>query len=241
MIEINLVPDVKRELLRAQKIRSNVIYIAIIIGIAAASIVVLLGIWVFIVQTTRGALSDNTIKKEHQKLVNVADLSHTLTIQNQLKLLSNMQSSKHVTSRIFDVLTTINPPTPNDIAINKITLDAANSTIIAEAQAANGYPALEVFRKTIAATSFTYTQDGNASSVPLATDISDSDRSYGEDTSGKKVLRFTLSFKYPEELFSPTVKNASIIAPTKKNATDSYLGVPQSLFTEKATDTVEEK
>lgn len=237
MIEINLVPDVKQELLRAQRVRSTVISVAILVGIGSIALVVVLGIWVFGVQTARGAISDNTIKTQSQKLAAVPDISNTLTIQNQLGLLTKLHASKHVDSRIFDVLTTINPPVPNDIAINKLELDTTNNTIAITAQAANGYPALEVFKKTIDATTFQYTDNGENKSVPLASDMSDSDRSYGEDITGQKVLRFTLIFTYPDELFAPGLANARIVAPTKTNVTDSYLGVPKSLFTQKASDT----
>lgn len=236
MIEINLVPDVKQELLKAQRVRSTVISLAILIGIVSVGIVVVLAIWVFGVQTARGAISDNTINNESRKLSKVADISNTLTIQNQLSLLSQLHGSKMIDSRIFDVLNTINPPQPNDIAINKLNLDSSTNTIAISAQAPNGYPALEVFKKTIDATTFQYTKDGQSNSLPLATNISDSDRSYGEDVTGKKVLRFTLVFTYPNELFMNGFSNARLVAPTKTNVTDSFIGVPQSLFTQKASD-----
>jgi hypothetical protein len=236
MIEINLVPDVKQELLKAQRVRISVISMAIIIGLVAAGIVVALAMWVFAVQTARDLISDNTIKSESQKLSSVEDISHTLTIQNQLSKLPEMHNAKHIDSRIFDVLSTINPPAPNNVSITKLTLDSAESTITIEAQAANGYPALEVFKKTIEATKFEYNKDGEKQSVALASSMNDSDRSYGEDAAGAKVLRFTLRFTYPTELFSRTAQNATVVAPTKTNVTDSFLGVPQSLFTQRATD-----
>jgi hypothetical protein len=237
MIEINLIPDVKKELLKAQRVRSTVISMAVIVGIGAIALVVVLCIWVFGVQIARSAITDNIIKTQSQKLASVSDISNTLTIQNQLSLLTKMHASKHIDSRAFDVLTTINPPQPNDVAINKMTLDSTSNTITLSAQAANGYPALEVFKKTIEATTFKYTQDGQNQSVPLASGMSDSDRSYGEDVTGAKVLRFTLVFTYPDVLFAPNLSNARIVAPTKANATDSYLGVPKSLFIQKASDT----
>lgn len=236
MIEINLVPDVKQELLKAQRVRTSVISLAIIVGIAAIGVVVVLAMWVFAVQAARGVITDNTIKSESQKLSAVEDVSNTLTIQNQLAKLPQMHNSKHIDSRIFDILTTINPPAPNTISITKLTLDSSDSSIKIEAQAVNGYPALEVFKKTINATRFEFTRDGEKQSVDLATSMSDSDRSYGEDASGAKVLRFALSFTYPEELFSRTAQNATIVAPDKTNVTDSFLGVPQSLFTPRASD-----
>lgn len=236
MIEINLLPDVKTDLLRAQKVRSAVISITIIVGIVAVGIVTVLSIWVFAVQTTRGILSDNTIKSESRKLTSVSDLANTLTIQHQLGALTGLHEEKHLTSRAFDMLTTIIPAEPNNVAINTLTLNSDSKTIIIEAQAPNGYPSLEVFKKTILATNFQYVDNGEKKTVPLASGMSDGDRSYGEDSTGQKVLRFTLSFEYPAELFSPYLTNAIIAAPTKTNATDSYIGVPQSLFVQKVND-----
>lgn len=237
MIEINLVPDVKQELIKAQRVRASVISVSILVGIVAIGIVVVLAIWVFAVQTARSVLTDNTINSESQKLAQVQDVSNTLTIQNQLSKLGPMHDAKNIDSRIFDILTTINPPAPNNVAITNLTLDAASQTIKIEAQAVNGYPALDVFKKTINATTFQYTQNGKQQSEPLSSNMSDSNRSYGEDATGAEVLRFTLTFTYPSLLFSRTVQNAQIVAPTQTNATDSYLGVPQSLFTQKAADT----
>lgn len=239
MIEINLVPDVKQELIKAQRVRASVISVSILVGMAAVGVVVVLAIWVFAVQTARSVLTDNTIKSESEKLTKVEDVSNTLTIQNQLSKLTAMHNDKNIDSRIFDVLTTINPPEPNNVSITNLSLDSSEKTITIEAQAVNGYPALDVFKKTINATTFQFTQDGEKQSVALASNMSDSDRSYGEDASGAKVLRFTLSFTYPDELFAKTAQSAAIVAPTRKNATDSYLGVPQSLFTQKASDTSE--
>ena len=237
MIEINLVPDVKQELIKAQRVRASVISIAIVIGIASVAIVVILALWVFAIQAARGLISDNTIKNQSEELSNVEDISDTLTIQHQLSKLSEMHDGKNIDSRLFDVLTTINPSAPNNVAITNVSLDSATTTIKLEAQAANGYPALDVFKKTINATTFQFANNGEKQSVALASNMSDSDRSYGEDATGAKVLRFTLIFTYPEELFSRTSQNATIVAPERTNATDSFLGVPQSLFVQKASDT----
>lgn len=237
MIEINLIPDVKQELIRAQRVRSMVVALAILVGIGAIGVVILLGLWVFGVQTARGVLTDTTIKNESTKLAAINDLSRTLTIQNQLNTLPSLHESKHIDSRILDVLTTINPPQPNNVAISKLTLDSTAKTVSIEAQAAGGYSALEVFKKTIAATKFQFTDGDSEQMRPLATSISDGDRSYGEDSSGQKVLRFSLVFEYPDELVAPYLQGAKIVAPSKTNVTDSYLGVPKSLFSPKASDT----
>lgn len=239
MIEINLVPDVKQELLNAQRVRNGVISIAIVTGIGSLAAVAILAVWVFGVQTTRDLLADKAIKEESSKLASIPDISNTLTIQNQLNKLSEMHDEKSIDSRIFDVLATINPPAPNNVAITNLLLDSTTQTITVEAQASNGYPALEVFKKTVMATNFEYNTDGEKQVVPLASEMSDSDRSYGNDASGARVLRFKITFVYPDELFKRSAENATIVAPTRTNVTDSFLGVPNSLFTSKASDTQE--
>jgi len=237
MIEINLVPDVKQELIKAQRVRTSVISIAILVGAAAIGIVIVLAIWVFGVQTARGLLVDSTIKDQSQKLSKVPDISNTLTVQNQLEKLPQLHESRHISSRTFRMLAAINPSAPNNISFDKASLDSANSTITISAQAENAYPALETFKKTIAATNIQFTTNGVAGSVPLATNLNDSERSYGEDDSGKKVLRFTLTFTYPQELYAASSDNWKMDGPAvSTNATDSFRGVPQSLFREKASD-----
>lgn len=236
MIEINLVPDVKQELIRAERVRAVVISIAMLVGIVAIGLVVLLSLWVFGVQTARGALTDNTIKNESAKLLAVEDLESSLTIQNQLEVLPSLHGDKYVDSRIFDTLTTIVPTPPNEVSVSKLTVNSIDKTIAIEAQATAGYYALEVFKKTIAATEFRFTTDEGEQARPLAQSIGDGDRSYGEDAEGRRVLRFSLVFEYPEELFAPYLRDARIVGPDTANVTDSFLGIPKSLFSPKAND-----
>lgn len=241
MIEINLVPDVKQELIRAQRVRSVVISMTILVGIVAVGIVAILVAWIFIVQSTRGMMTDKTIKNEYAKLASVEDLDNSLTIQNQLGLLPKLHGEKRVHARMFDLLTTINPAAPNDVTISRFVINEEDETITIEAQAVGGYPAFEVFKKTIAATQFQYLDDDNKQEVqPLAMSISDGERSYGENAGGEKVLRFMLTFEYNDKLFAPYLKDASIVGPDRANVTDSNLGIPKSLFSPKASDSEEE-
>lgn len=237
MIEINLVPDVKQELLKAQRVRSTVITFAIMVGLIAVGIVIALAFYVFAVQNVRGALLDSSIKDKSQKLSDVSDLSKSLTIQNQLTKISSLNDAKKVDSRIFDVLNAIIPPAPNDVQLSDVTIDSENKVITMNGQAQNSYAAVEVFKKTIGGTKIKYKDvDGKTQEKDLASNISTSDTSYGEDSSGRKVLRFTLTFNYDEELFSPLSKNLSVVVTTNGNVTDSYLGVPRSIFTDRAKD-----
>ena len=236
MIEINLVPDVKQELLRAQRVRNMVISLSVVVSVAAIAIVALLVVWIFLVQGVRGYALDKTIDDRSKELAAVEDIEDTLTIQNQLDKLQKMHEEKKIDSRVFDLLQTINPPAPNDVRVTNLKVDAKEKTVTVEAQATNGFAALEVFKKTLSATTVKFTENGKEKTLDLASEINDTERSFGEDTNGTKVLRFTLSFEYPKQLFSNKVESVTIQAPSKTNVTDSYLGVPQSLFVQKADD-----
>jgi hypothetical protein len=241
MIELNLVPDVKQELIKARRVRSAVVSIAIFIGIGAVVLVVLLALYVFGVQLARNAIVDNTIDTESKKLAKVEDLGNTLTVQNQLTVLPALHDQKAISSRLFGVLTEIVPAEPNNVAFSKISLDTQTNTVTLEGQAINGYPAFETFRKTLSATNLSYesADTKGVQTTPLVLQVTEGERSYGQDESGTKVLRFTISFTVSEHLLKRSSKNVKVIGPERTNATDSYKGVPNSLFSNRAKDVEE--
>ncbi|MDB5161914.1 MAG: hypothetical protein JWM52_422 [Candidatus Saccharibacteria bacterium] len=236
MIEVNLVPDVKRELIMARRIRATVISISITATIIAIAVVGVLAIYTFGVQTVRNALADDAVKKGGAQLAANEDLSKLLTIQNQLTKINALNDDKKIDSRVFDVLAAIIPPSPNDVQVSNLVIDTETGSLKIEGQASSGYAALETFKKTINAANIRYKEGDQTIDVPLATDISTSNISYGEDATGNKVLRFTISFTYAEELFSPKVTAPSIVLINGGNVTDSYIGIPKTIFADKATD-----
>lgn len=239
MIQINLVPDVKQELLRAQRQRAMVISFSIIASIAAIALVVVLAMYVFGVQSLRSSLSDNSIKDESAKLASVEDLANTLTIQNQLDKLSNLHSEKQMTSRLFDILATIDPPAPNNMTISNVSLLTEDGTVSVEGYATGGFSAVEIFKKTIEATTISPAGE-DSEPVELAESVSIVETSYGENSEGQRVLRFEINFKYNPEVLAYNSVGLRIVAPTRENATDSYRRLPQSLFGEPAQDIQEE-
>ncbi len=240
MIEINLIPDVKQELLDAQSSRAKVISLSIIVGIVSIAAVVLLAGYVFGVQTVRSSLADGDITKKSDELSKVEDLSKTITIQNQLTKISDIHNSIKINSRIFDVLRAIIPPTPNDVQISTLAIDSDASNITIEGQAKNSYAAVEVFKKTLEGAKINYKDsEGADQSIVLASNIIVGDTSYGEDSTGTKVLRFSVQFDYTPELFATSSKNLKVTISNNGDATDSYLGVPKSLFVDKAKDVQE--
>ncbi len=233
MIEVNLIPDVKQELISARRTRSMVVSISILAMIGSGAVVVVLGLYVFAGQSVRGVIADNSITSEFAELEKTKDLSNMLTVQNQLTKLSETHSNKNVSSRLFDVLSIIVPAEPNTVALTSTNMDTESGILTIEGQSPAGFVAYEAFKKTIAATKLIYYENDSEESTEaaLASDIIDGERSYGEDQDGNRVLRFTISFTYNEALFSASSKRMVVQGPERRNATDSFVAIPESLFT----------
>lgn len=234
MIEINLIPNVKRELLKTRAMRNRVISMSFLIGGASIAAVVALAV-ILGGQLAAEVVQNSGIKDRSDKLMAVEDLNKVVTIQNQLSKINAQHSGKKINSRIFDVVSAVNPPAPNNVSFSSIKVNPELKTITLEGSAANGYGALETLKKTILSTKVRTTDGANTSEVELTKDIKDGDTSFGENSEGKKVLQFSFSFEYNEALLAPANNGVvSVITPTTKiDMTDSRQGIPGSLFKSK--------
>lgn len=239
MIQINLVPDIKQEMLRAQRMRNLTISLSILAGIIAGGAIVALGV-ILGAQTAVEAYTSSQIKSEFQKLSSTKDINNALTIQNQLATISGQNDKRSMDSRLLDLLAAINPAAPDDVKLSKITLDPKESTLMLEGSVAGGYPSTEVFRKTILNTVVSAKQNGETKEIPLTNEVKLQNTSLGQDANGSRVVRFTITFVYPDGLFTNELQEVKIQTPTSRiDVTDSKSRVPDSMFVEAADDTEE--
>ena len=230
MIEINLIPSVKRELLKTRAARNRVISLSFLIGGGAIAAVVALSI-IFVGQIAAEAVQDGAIKDKNDKLTSITDINKVVTIQNQLSKISDQHAAKKINSRVFDVVSAVNPPDPNNVQFSVIKIEPETKTIKLEGTASNGYEALETLKKTILNTKIKTSDSEETKEVSLTEAIVDGNTSFGENAEGAKVLQFSFSFEYPDELFAVSRGTVTVLTPTSKiDVTDSRLGVPSSLF-----------
>lgn len=244
MIQINLIPDVKLEYLRARRMRNTTISVSIIAGLAAGAVVVV-AILFLLVQVGLEKLADGAITSEYDNLSKVEGLSELRTLQNQLSIIPGQHENRSMDSRLFSVMQAINPPAPNDVSFTSVDLDPSAGLLTLEGVTENGYTAVEVLKKTIASIKLEYrqsTESESTTTVAIADEIEVGETSFGQTSDGKRVLRFKLTMKYPKELFTNKAKSARIITPTDEiDVTDSRVQVPDDLFSTPARDESEDK
>ena len=166
MFEINLVPDVKAELLRKLRLRNLVVFISIVVAGAAIGVVALLG-GVVTGQNIAMSNQDKEIKCRSQgsdvlgecgsnygtAILRFENVNELLTIQNQMNKLAGINDNKMLLSRIFGVLDVILPTGDDEVRVSELAIDLPNATLNFDAQGDSvsniDYRALEVFKNMV--------------------------------------------------------------------------------------------
>ncbi len=159
--EINLVPEVKMQMIKAQKVRNLVLFICILVSSIAAGAVVIL----FSVKSGQDiamASQDRKILQLSDKLEEYTELDDLLTIQEQLEGISAIGQKKTVLSRVFGAMTVMLPAGGDSVKLSELRVNVETSSINIEgvADARNDplidYRVLESFKKGADLTKYDY-------------------------------------------------------------------------------------
>ena len=154
--EINLVPDIKGEMIKTLKLRNFIFFLCIIVAAASVGITVIFGLIAggqSIAVENKKATLDNL----SAKLNSYSDLGDFLTIKDQLGNISTLTNNKKVLSRTFNILSALIPTGADSIVISELNVDLSGETPIYsfDAQANAGkepfidYGVLESFKKSM--------------------------------------------------------------------------------------------
>lgn len=171
--EINLVPSVKAEAIRALKMRNLVLFICIVTVSIAAGIVAILGS-IVAGQNITMASQDGKLDTMSSKINSFEGLSEYLTIQDQLGNISAIQDNRTVLSRVFSFFNTILPTGADKITLSELSINLQDSTMTFTGQADAGvdpfidYRVLESFKKSAALVKYDYGQyvDAEDNEIP---------------------------------------------------------------------------
>lgn len=162
--EINLVPDVKGEMIRALKLRNLIFFLCIVISAASAGVAAIFGT----IAGGQGIVIDGkqgTIDLMSKKLNSYTDLNEFLTIKDQISNINTLTNNKKVMSRTYSILSAIIPSNgPDTITISELQVDLSGAvpTFYFDARADAGkepfidYNVLESFKKSMDRLTFDY-------------------------------------------------------------------------------------
>jgi Tfp pilus assembly protein PilN len=185
MIQFNLLPDVKLQYVRSQRLKRSVVSMSILVSGIALAVFIILVLTVDVWQKKSISDLNGDTKVYTAQLRSTPDLNKILTIQSQLNAINSLHDQKPVATRMFAYLSQV---TPTTITISDLVVDNTQSTISITGNA----PTLDDVNTFVDALKFTKykTTASNSekrafSNVVLAT--------FGRDSSGANY-NITLSF-----------------------------------------------
>lgn len=173
--EINLVPDIKEEMIKALKLRNFILFLCIVVASASIAATAISGL---IMGGQQVALDERktTLESLSTKLNSYSDLGDFLTIKDQLNGLSTIANNKKVLSRTFGILSALIPTGADTITISELDVNLRDSqpTFTFDAQANAGkepyidYEVLESFKKSMSYMRYDYGNyvDKNGATIP---------------------------------------------------------------------------
>lgn len=159
--EINLVPEVKMQMIKAQKVRNLVLFICIVVSSAAVGVVVIL----FGIKSGQDIAmhnQDSRLELMSKKLNGYDEFEDLVTIQDQLGRYSDILKKRAVVSRVFGALGVMLPQGSDEVKMSELRVTVSSNTINMEGQADAkvapliDYRVLESFKKSVGLTKYDY-------------------------------------------------------------------------------------
>lgn len=222
MIQLNLLPDVKMEYIKAQKARRLVFSVSILV--TAVSIVLLLLLLSVdgLQKKHLGDLTDD-IGTSSKKLQKEPNINRILTVQNQLQSLGTLHSEKPAAPRLFDYLNSL---TPANVSISDLKIDFTQQTVSITGTSAS----LSNVNKYIDTLKFTtYTTDNDSTKTPAFSNVVLTSFSLNTDSEDpSQAATYTISASYDKNIFDIT-QNVKLSVPNLVT-TRSQIDQPTDLF-----------
>ena len=216
MIQLNLLPDVKLQYLKARRTQRLVISVSMILIAASLFVFVLLIGTVDVFQKKNLHDLNNDINKYTNQLQNTPNLNKILTVQNQLQVLTSLHDQKPAASRLFDYLKQL---TPSSASISQLNIDYTQHTITISGNA-NSLDIVNAFTDTL---KFTTYKKGDGSSANAFSDVV-----LSQFSRGSSGATYTITSNFDPTIFD-SASNVTLTVPNIIS-TRSIIEQPSDLF-----------
>lgn len=220
MIQLNLLPAIKLEYVRARRNkRLALLGSGLVAGVSLLVLVLLFANVQLQAKHSRDLSQD--IKTESKKLEGVEDISSILTIQNQLVNLQTLHASKPEANRIAEYL---RQTTPAQVVLSKAEVDFEAGTISLEGESPSVAMA-NAHVDTLKFTTYTtraVTDPKNAFSEVVLVSVT--------PNSQESKVTYSVTFKFDPAIFSNQEEDIKLSVPKNKITTRSQLDRPDAVF-----------
>lgn len=207
MITLNLLPDIKKEYLRSQRIKRLFVAGAALVSGGFIALVVLLGLFVFGAQKLHLSRVQSDIDEAANTLQSQPDLDKVVTIQKQLDSLPGLHEQKPAADRLLGYLNTV---VPKDISLTGVEITLYDGEDVTISGLGNDPKAVNIFVDTLKNATFTYIDDsGTEQSIePFSRVVLDSISV--DNTEG---TTYRINLEYDELIFDNTIKDWELKVP----------------------------
>lgn len=221
MIQLNLLPDVKLEYIKAQRSRRLIFSISAIVTIAAIGLLILL---LSISALQKKHINDlsKDIKEGSAELKGKPQIDRVLTVQNQLERLTELHSDKPAVAKLFTYLDQV---VPTQISVNNLNLDFETQKITVN----GGADTLSNVNRFVDTLKFTkYRADGDSEGAQAFKDVvltsfNLSNEQGGGGTSSPATYAIELTF---DPIIFDTTKEIKLDVPSRTSTRSALTDSP---------------
>jgi len=217
MIQFNLLPEVKLEYIKTQRIKHFVVSISVLAAAASIAIFVVLVLTVDVWQKKTISDFSADIITTSNELRSTPDLNKVLTVQSQLGSLGTLHDTKPAVARLFGYLSQV---TPTTATISDITADFTANTLSINGNAPS-LDAVNTFTDGLKFTKYQVNGQGDKASAFSNVVLS----SFGRTNEGAS---YTITLNFDAQIFS-NANNIKLLVPNIVT-TRSIIEQPSVLF-----------
>ncbi len=206
MIQVNLLPDVKQEYLRAQQIKHLVVVASALLSLISIVVLALLFLYVQVVQPRHRANLQRDIDTGISEIKSKEDGVKIVTVQGVLEQIPGLQDNKLLSSRLFTYLTSV---TPKAVSYSEVRLDLTSNSISLTGQA-SAFEQTNELTNNLKSARFSYKQNDSTQSMQPFSRIVFTSLGKSDQTETTKSIGFQLTFTIDPVMFKEGISDAQL-------------------------------
>jgi hypothetical protein len=234
MVQFNLLPDVKLQYIKAQRLKRTVGVISFLVSGGLLVIFIILLLYVRVAQKQHINALTEDINASVATLQETPDLDKILTIQNQLNSLPGLHEEKTISSRLVDYLSKL---TPAKATISSVEVSMEENTMVLQGNA-NALSTVNKFIDTVKFTKYKVNVDeADAEAKEAFSDVVLENFSVStspEAVSGEAAVTYEITLNFEPDIFAYVREKAD------KSKPDIIMNIPRIISTRSEVESPDE-